>query len=361
MTLNLTSPKERLLKEKLASLYDSEILPLWSKPFGDLLLEHLALKPGEQILDVACGTGFPSTEIASRLPKDARLIAVDNSSAMLDVAREKIGHLGNVFFKTEVGLPSLPFADDVYDTLVCNLGLNDFECPHQAFFEFTRVVKPKGAILATLSMEGTFKEFYRMFKTVLKEHGDKKSLEKLDAHLNRSYPSQADCQRWLDASLVGEVEIHETPFTLKFESAKEFFMAPYVRYSFLEEWKRIVGPGQHLQNVFGALKSNIETMTQSKPFEVTVVAGLLKGRAPELPDFSDDVMDYKSVPNGAQASGIQASKESMPFLQLSQESLDELEGKGPEGQLEAPNQWEEILGLSDLHDLKTIEESLNNQ
>lgn len=357
----MTSAKERLLKEKLASLYDSEILPLWSKPFGELLLSQLSLKPGDQILDVACGTGFPSTDIANSLPENARLIAVDNSSAMLDVAREKIGHLENVFFKTESGIPSLPFADDVYDVLVCNLGLNDFEFPHQALFEFTRVVKPKGTLLATLSMEGTFKEFYEIFEEVLEEHGHPKNLEKLRSHLKKSYPSQTDCQKWLDASLIEEPEIHKREFTLTFGNAKDFFLAPYVRYSFLEEWKRIAGHGKQLQDVFESLKNRIETLTQSKPFEVKVAAGLLKGSAPELPDFSDDVADYKSFPKPQPPSSELNAKSSMPFLQLSQESIDELEGQEFDGQLPPPSQWEEILGLSDLHDLKTIEESFKNQ
>ena len=59
----------------------------------------------------------------------SRLIAIDASSAMLDVARRKVADLGplgkkGVFFRTESAVPKLSFADDVYDLVVCNLGLS---------------------------------------------------------------------------------------------------------------------------------------------------------------------------------------------------------------------------------------------
>ena len=60
----------------------------------------------------------------------SRLIAIDASSAMLDVARRKVADLGplgkkGVFFRTESAVPKLSFADDVYDLVVCNLGLDE--------------------------------------------------------------------------------------------------------------------------------------------------------------------------------------------------------------------------------------------
>src|SRR5258708_9194598 len=47
---------------EFGDLYDE--LPLWSAPFGLLLLEHVKLRPGLTILDVGAGTGFMSIELA---------------------------------------------------------------------------------------------------------------------------------------------------------------------------------------------------------------------------------------------------------------------------------------------------------
>jgi precorrin-6B methylase 2 len=44
-------------EDKLAKIYDAEILPIWSRRFGKLLLRDLALPPKAMVLDVGCGTG----------------------------------------------------------------------------------------------------------------------------------------------------------------------------------------------------------------------------------------------------------------------------------------------------------------
>jgi SAM-dependent methyltransferase len=48
-----------------AAHYDE--LPLWSAPFGQLLLEHVPFRRGMRVVDLACGTGFPLFELAQRL------------------------------------------------------------------------------------------------------------------------------------------------------------------------------------------------------------------------------------------------------------------------------------------------------
>src|SRR3984885_15613334 len=114
-----------------------------------MLLRNLAVPDRCQVLDVSCGTGYPTVEILRRMSEGSRLIAIDASSAMLDVARRKVSDLGplgkkGVFFRTESAVPKLSFADDVYDLLVCNLGLDEMPSLDAALHDFTRVTQRGG-------------------------------------------------------------------------------------------------------------------------------------------------------------------------------------------------------------------------
>jgi ubiquinone/menaquinone biosynthesis C-methylase UbiE len=80
--------------EKLARIYDDEIAPCWGARFSKLLLRNLAVPERGQVLDVSCGTGSPTIEILRRMSEGSRLIAIDESSAMLDVVRRKVAELG---------------------------------------------------------------------------------------------------------------------------------------------------------------------------------------------------------------------------------------------------------------------------
>jgi SAM-dependent methyltransferase len=281
--------------EKLARIYDDEIAPCWAARFGKLLLRDLAIPERGQVLDVSCGTGTPTIEILRRMTDGSRLIAIDESSAMLDVVRRKVAALGPlgrkaVFFRTESAVPKLSFADDVYDLVVCNLGVADMPSIEIALRDFARVAKPGGEVRCTLPLVGTFDEFHDLYREVLVKHDKHDALDRLDLHV-ASYPTFDHVERCLaDAGLAGRVEIDE--FSLLFRSSREFFFAPVIEYGPLGDWKVIAGSGQDMQDVFWYIKEAIDAYFAGRPFHVTVRAGLVIGRKPEhqVIDRSDDAV-----------------------------------------------------------------------
>jgi len=52
-------------------------LPLWSAPFGEVLLETIHLRPGLRVLDIGSGLGFPALEMAQRLGSGSEVFALD--------------------------------------------------------------------------------------------------------------------------------------------------------------------------------------------------------------------------------------------------------------------------------------------
>jgi SAM-dependent methyltransferase len=94
------------------------------------------------VLDVGTGTGFIAAGLASRA---ARVVAIDNSPAMLDVARDNLAQLriDNIELR-ESDHTELPLDDDSVDAAVANMVVHHAEDPARILAEMTRVVRPGG-------------------------------------------------------------------------------------------------------------------------------------------------------------------------------------------------------------------------
>lgn len=83
-----------------AAFYESNRLAPWYKGHAEKILDRLALKPGELVLDVGCGTGYLLREIVRRFP-GVEGAGLDLTPAMIEQARSKAA---------SAGLPNLRFA-----------------------------------------------------------------------------------------------------------------------------------------------------------------------------------------------------------------------------------------------------------
>jgi ubiquinone/menaquinone biosynthesis C-methylase UbiE len=277
----MSTAKRSHQQDKMAKLYDAEILPIWSQRFGKLLMRHLSLPAKAMVLDVACGTGYPSLEILRKLDEQSRIIAIDPSSPMLDEARVKAGPLSGkrIFFRSEAATPRLSFADDVYDLVLCNAGLQEFEDPEQAIRDFARVTKPGGRVVVTLPLAGTYEEFFDLFREVLVKQDRQDAIDRLDAYLTR-YPPLQQAEAWFEDAGLTDVKAEYETFRLLFKSSREFFFAPIIEYGPLDDWKAIAGKGKQMQDVFWEAKNAIDAYFNGTSFAVTVMAGCVRGRKP---------------------------------------------------------------------------------
>ncbi|GAA1590443.1 hypothetical protein GCM10009678_85980 [Actinomadura kijaniata] len=98
--------------------------------------------PAGVALDAACGTGRFARSLAGR---GHRVIGVDSSAAMLDVARERVPE-----GEFRVGdLRALPVADDGVDLAVCALALTHVRDLGPVMGEFARVLRPGGHLVVS--------------------------------------------------------------------------------------------------------------------------------------------------------------------------------------------------------------------
>jgi len=100
------------------------------------------LHKGDQVLDVACGTGQVAVEAAKIVGSAEAITCLDPSEGMLSVAKKKLGA------RFVVGRAEhLPFPGNSFDFLTMGYALRHVTGLEEAFREYLRVLKPGGRIL----------------------------------------------------------------------------------------------------------------------------------------------------------------------------------------------------------------------
>ncbi len=126
--------------------YHAHLVPLIFEDYARDLVARLGPCGGQRILELACGTGVVTREIARAMPSDATLIATDINEAMIEVARPYVGADARVKFQ-KVDACELPFADASFDAIVCQYGVMFFPDRVKAMREARRVLVPGGRYL----------------------------------------------------------------------------------------------------------------------------------------------------------------------------------------------------------------------
>jgi len=112
--------------------------PRWRR----FLVSRVDAGPGDTVLDVAAGTGMVTRELIRR--KGCRVVALDQSAEMLEVARERTRGLDVEI--VEGRAEELPFENEMFDALTFTYLLRYVADPEQTLRELARVVKPGGTI-----------------------------------------------------------------------------------------------------------------------------------------------------------------------------------------------------------------------
>ena len=109
-------------------------------------LSRMALrKDTESILDVACGTGDVSLGLRQKASQ-ARIVGLDFSQAMLDLAQIKINRAQADIKLVAASAEELPFPDADFDLLTIAFGIRNVIDKKKALAEFYRVLEPHGRL-----------------------------------------------------------------------------------------------------------------------------------------------------------------------------------------------------------------------
>ena len=119
--------------------------------------QRLSARPGEEILDVATGTGWSARNVAR---SGARVSAIDISTELLSAAQELSAHVRPPIAFQVADAERLPFPDGRFDGVISTFGVIFAQDQHQAAKELGRVVRKGGRLaLATWAPDGSVAKF----------------------------------------------------------------------------------------------------------------------------------------------------------------------------------------------------------
>lgn len=141
----------RRLFNSIASDYDrlNHILSLnIDKGWRRMAVKEIADKDSPvKVLDVACGTGDFTIEIAKKVSAGSEVIGVDISEGMMEIGKEKMLKAGVTAEMTVADCEALPYDQNTFDRIAVGFGVRNFEHLDLGLREMCRVLKPDGKLV----------------------------------------------------------------------------------------------------------------------------------------------------------------------------------------------------------------------
>jgi len=116
-------------------------------PFGKAAMDRLPLQPGRRVLDIGCGSGPTTIELASRVAPGGSALGVDIAPSMIDAARERATAAGvdNATFAVADAQVE-PFDPGAFDAVFSRFGIMFFADVTAAFANIRRALAPGGRL-----------------------------------------------------------------------------------------------------------------------------------------------------------------------------------------------------------------------
>lgn len=252
--------------KEIVEIYDE--LPLWSAPFGNILLENIPLQKNWTVVDLGFGTGFPLIELAQRFGDQSKIIGVDiwreaMERAELKIKRLELANIEIINQKAE----ELSLDDESIDLVCSNLGINNFEDKAAVFKNVSNMLKPNGQFCFTTNDQSSFKELFQLFEM---------AFSKLDINpkpLQEYQKSRSSIKLLKDQlekyGLTPLKQLNQVSY-LRFVSSEALFNHSLIRIAFLSTWKSLI-PEEKWNSFRELISTYMETIiAQEGEFKISI-------------------------------------------------------------------------------------------
>jgi ubiquinone/menaquinone biosynthesis C-methylase UbiE len=181
--------------------YERYFVPAIGAPLAQDLIDAASLRPGEAVLDVACGTGIIARIAAERVGPTGIVAGLDLNAGMLEVARSVSASGGIEWY--EGNAEAIPLPDESFDVVTCQMGLQFFADKPAALREMLRVLKPGGRLL--INVPGPTPDVFAILEQALARHLNPEVAGFVGQVFSLHDPGEI--RRLLEAASFGSIEV----------------------------------------------------------------------------------------------------------------------------------------------------------
>lgn len=197
--------------------YERYFVPAIGAPLATDLIQVAQLRAGEQVLDVACGTGIVARLAAERVGPAGAVTGLDINPGMLAVARSATPNALTIEWN-EASADATSLPDDRYDAVLCQMGLQFFPDKVAALREMRRVLAPGGRVV--VNVPGPTPDLFAILADALARHVNPETAQFVH-HVFSLHDAQHVDALVRDAGF-GEVSVDHRTRTLQLPAPAEF-------------------------------------------------------------------------------------------------------------------------------------------
>jgi SAM-dependent methyltransferase len=190
----------------------------WSQLFLPGLLAAAGVDDDDRVLDVATGPGEAAAAVLERVGAAGRVVGVDISKAMLECALERLR--GERFAPVLADGQTLPFASEVFDAVVCQLGLMFLRDPLAGLTECRRTLRVGGRIAVGVIAEPHRAPMWGILADALSRHLPDQSAT---LHLSFGLSDAKRLERLLVEADFADVEVGRETRSSRIDSFDEYW------------------------------------------------------------------------------------------------------------------------------------------
>jgi SAM-dependent methyltransferase len=212
----MSAPETFQISLETAEMYEAKFVPALFADWAPHVVEMGNVSAGHSVLDAACGTGIVARTAAERVGPSGRVAGVDLNRAMLTVADRVCPGIE----LHQADITSLPFDDDTFDVVLCQMALMFFPDPTAAIREMARVGKPQGTVVVMVPSSLDAQPAYQPLVELVAGHAGPEAVAMLSA-----YWACGDLDELLATMRAAGLEVLSTRTrmgTARFDSIDEF-------------------------------------------------------------------------------------------------------------------------------------------